>query len=174
VRIADEDGRELPPGQVGEIRVRSPFVCRGYWNRPDLTAASLREGWWHTGDLGWRDEEGFLWISGRLKDMIKSGTENIYPIEVEQVIATLEGVVETAVVGIPDEQWGEAVAAFVVRTPGSSLDAATVIEHCRQQLAAYKRPRHVVFVDSLPRNTTNKVSKATLRAALPGAGLPRI
>jgi fatty-acyl-CoA synthase len=167
VRIAGEDGRELPPGRVGELRVRSPFVCRGYWNRPDLTAASLREGWWHTGDLGWRDEDGFIWISGRLKDMIKSGTENIYPVEVEQVIASLEGVAETAVVGIPDEQWGEAVAAFVVRTPGSSLDAATVIEHCRQQLAGYKKPRHVVFVDSLPRNTTNKVSKAALRAALP-------
>lgn len=166
VRIAGEDGRALPPTQVGELLVRSGFVCRGYWNRPELTAASMRNGWWHTGDLGWQDEEGFIWISGRLKDMIKSGTENIYPLEVEQVIAALEGVAETAVVGIPDEQWGEAVAAFVVRTPGSGLDAASVIEHCRQHLASYKKPRHVVFVDSLPRNTTNKVSKAALRELL--------
>jgi fatty-acyl-CoA synthase len=172
VRIVGEDGRALPPQQVGELAVRSAFVCRGYWNRPDLTEASLRNGWWHTGDLGWQDEEGFIWISGRLKDMIKSGTENIYPVEVEQVIAGLEGVAEAAVVGIPDEQWGEALAAFVVRTPGSRLDAASVIEHCRQHLASYKKPRHVVFVDSLPRNTTNKVSKPALRAGFAALGRP--
>lgn len=164
VRIAGEDGRALGPREVGEVLVRSPFVCRGYWNRPELTAASLRNGWWHTGDLAWRDEEGFIWMSGRLKDMIKSGTENIYPIEIEQVIASLDGVAEAAVVGVPDEQWGEAVAAFVVRLPGSRLDATSVIEYCKRHLASYKKPRHVLFIDSLPRNTTNKVSKAALRA----------
>jgi fatty-acyl-CoA synthase len=164
IRIAAEDGQGLAPNEVGEVLVRSPFVCRGYWNQPELTAASLRDGWWHTGDLGWQDEEGFLWISGRRKDMIKSGAENIYPVEVEQVIATLQGVVENAVVGVPDERWGETVAAYIVRDRESTLDAAAVIEHCRRHLASYKKPRYVFFVDSLPRNTTNKVLKAALRA----------
>jgi fatty-acyl-CoA synthase len=169
VRIADEDGVALPAGEVGEVLVRSPFVCQGYWNRPDLTAANRRNGWWRTGDLARRDDEGFLWIAGRLKDMIKSGGENIYPAEVEQVISGLIGVAEAAVVGVPDEQWGEAVAAFVVKLPGARLDADLVIEHCRQHLASYKKPRHVLFVESLPRNATNKVSKAALRAQFTAA-----
>ena len=164
VRIADEEGHALGPGQVGEILVRSPFVCRGYWNRPDLTAQSQRDGWWRTGDLAWRDEEGFLWISGRSKDLIKSGTESIWPIEVEQVIAELPGVVEVGVIGVPDQEWGEAVAAFVVASADAALDAAAVIEHCRQHLASYKKPRHVRFVAALPRNTTNKVDKNALRS----------
>ena len=167
VRIGDEHDRPLGPGQVGEILVRSPFVCRGYWNRPDETAASQRNGWWHTGDLAWRDEEGDIWISGRSKDLIKSGTENIYPIEVEQVIATLDGVVEVGVIGVPDEEWGETVAAFVVKAPDAAIDAVRVIEHCRAHLASYKKPRHVVFVDSLPRGTTSKVSKNALREQWP-------
>lgn len=163
VRIADGEGRPLPSGTVGEVLVRSPFVCRGYWNRPDLTAAAQRGGWWHTGDLAWRDEDGYLWIAGRSKDLIKSGTESIYPIEVEQVIATLEGVDEVSVIGVPDELWGESVAAFVVRRPGVDVDARRVIEHCRSRMAGYKKPRHVMFVDSLPRGATNKVSKELLR-----------
>jgi fatty-acyl-CoA synthase len=164
LRIADPEGEPLPRGQVGEILVRSPFVCRGYWNRPEATAESLRGGWWRTSDLGRRDDEGDLWIGGRSKDMIKSGTENIYPIEIEQVIAALDGVAETAVVGVPDDEWGESVAAFVVAAPGALLDAARVIEHCRAHLASYKKPRHVRFVESLPRTTVNKVAKDVLRA----------
>ena len=168
VRIADEHDRPLPAGQIGELLVRGPFVCRGYWNRPELTAESSRDGWWHTGDLGFRDDEGFITISGRRKDMIKSGTENIYPTEVEQVIAALPGVVEVGVIGVPDETWGETVAAFVVRAPGAGLDAAAVIAHCRENLASYKKPRHVLFVENLPRNTTNKVDKNALRAQFAG------
>jgi fatty-acyl-CoA synthase len=163
VRIADANGQPRPATQVGEILVRGPFVCRGYWNRPELTAESSRNGWWHTGDLAWRDEEGFIYISGRSKDMIKSGAENIYPIEVEQVIAALPGVVEVGVIGVPDEHWGEAVTAFVVKAPGAAFDAAAVVAHCRENLASYKKPRYVLFVENLPRGTTNKVDKNALR-----------
>ena len=163
VRIADDEGRAVGAGGVGEILVRSPFVCRGYWRRPEETAKSQRDGWWRTGDLGWRDTEGFLWIAGRSKDLIKSGTESIYPVEVEQAIAMLPGVREVAVVGVPDDEWGEAVAAFVVCDAGTGIDAERVVAHCREQLASYKKPRHVVFIDSLPRGATGKVSKPELR-----------
>ena len=131
--------------------------------RSEATTAQLRDGWWYTGDLAMRDDEGFVWISGRSKDMIKSGTENIYPIEVEQVIAGMPGVVEVGVVGVPDEAWGESVAAFVVTAPGSQLDSVAIVAHCREHLASYKKPRHVVFVEALPRGTTNKVAKDVLR-----------
>lgn len=164
VRIADEEGRAVSgAGAVGEILVRSPFVCRGYWNRPEETARSLRDGWWRTGDLGWRDDEGFLWIAGRSTDLIKSGAESIYPIEVEQAIAMLPGVQEVGVVGVPDDEWGETVAAYVVKDPAVRLDTEQILAHCRQWLAGYKKPRHVVFIDSLPRGPTSKVSKAALR-----------
>ena len=145
VRIADDRGAPVRPGEVGEILVRSPFVCRGYWNRPERRPKSSRDGWWHTGDLARRDDEGYLYISGRRKDMIKSGTENIYPIDVEQVIATLPGVIDVGVIGVPDETWGETVAAFVVKARGAKLDARRVIAHCRENLASYKKPRYVLF-----------------------------
>jgi fatty-acyl-CoA synthase len=163
IRIADERGGLVAPGLVGELLVRSPFVCNGYWRSEEIS--SFRHGaWWHTGDLAWRDDEGFIWIAGRKKDMIISGAENIYPVEVEQVIAGLSGVVEVAVVGVPDEEWGESVAAYVVRAAGTTVDSSQIIEHCRRNLASYKKPRHVIFVDSLPRTTVNKVSKGKLRA----------
>ena len=170
VRIADADDRELGPDEVGELLVRSPFVCRGYWNRPEETAASQRNGWWRTGDLAYRDAGGYLWISGRSKDLIKSGTMNIYPIEVEQVIASMDGVIEVGVIGVPDDEWGESVTAYVVAAPGAGVDAQRVIDHCRQNLASFKKPRHVVFVDSLPRGTTNKVAKSVLREQWRDAG----
>ncbi len=163
VRIVDEAGRALGAGEVGELTVRGPFVCPGYWMRPEATAAQSRDGWWFTGDLASRDEEGFIWIAGRIKDMVKSGTENIYPIEVEQVIAAIDGVVEVGVIGVPDPDWGESVVAFVVLAQGCDLDAARTIEYCRMHLASYKKPRHVRFVESLPRGTTNKVAKNVLR-----------
>ncbi len=164
MRIVDERGRVLGDGEVGEIAVRSPFVCKGYWGKPDATADALRGGWWHTGDLASKDADGFVWIAGRQKDMIISGTENIYPIEVEQVIASLAGVSEVAVVGVPDEHWGESVVAVVVCEAGVGLEAAQVIEHCRRHLASYKKPRQVLFRESLPRPGGSKVSKASLRA----------
>jgi fatty-acyl-CoA synthase len=163
VRIEDPEGRPLGAGEVGEIVVRSPFVCRGYWNQPAENGSQVRNGWWLTGDLAWRDEDGYLWFAGRRKDMLKTGGENVFPIEVEQAIATLKGVVEVSVVGVPDETWGEAVAAFVVTEPDSTLDAQTIIAHCKSQLASYKKPRHVRFLDRLPRGTTNKVLKNELR-----------
>lgn len=163
VRIVDELGETVAPEVVGELVVRSPFVCLGYWMRPQESAAHMRDGWWYTGDLAYRDADGFIWIAGRRKDMIKSGAENIYPIEVEQVIATIPGVTEVAVIGVPDAHWGESVAAYVVVRPGTILTAQSIIDHCREHLASYKKPRHVVFVDGLPRGTTNKVAKNQLR-----------
>src|ERR1043166_346324 len=163
LRIVDDSDRPLSRGAVGELVVRSPFVCAGYWERPDETAFATRGGWWHTGDLARQDEEGFVWIEGRKKDMIISGAENIYPIEVEQVIATLPGVAEVAVVGVPDAEWGEAVMAYIVRQSGEALEASQVVEHCRRYLASYKKPRHIAFVEALPRTTVNKVAKAKLR-----------
>jgi fatty-acyl-CoA synthase len=168
VRVADDNGRVLQPGKVGELLVRSPFVFCGYWGDRE-TESFLRHGWWHTGDLAWRDDEGFIWIAGRKKDMIISGAENIYPIEVEQVIANLDGVADVAVVGVPDEEWGEAVAAYVVKAPGADLETAEVVEHCKRNLASYKKPRHVIFVESLPRTTVNKISKDILRAQFAAA-----
>jgi fatty-acyl-CoA synthase len=162
LRVVDGEGKALAHGKVGELAVRSPFVCGGYW-RPEDTTTGLRGGWWHTGDLAWIDDEGFVWIAGRKKDMIISGAENIYPGEVEQVVAELPGVVEAAVVGVPDDEWGESIAAFVVRQPGSALDEAGIVEHCRRNLASYKKPRHVFYIDALPRTGANKVSKPMLR-----------
>ncbi len=161
VRIADERGRALGANEVGEILVRSPFVCRGYWNQPQT---KVGDGWWRTGDLARRDEEGFIWIEGRAKDLIKSGAEAIYPIEVEQAIAELDAVEEVSVIGVPDDEWGESVVAFVVKRPAADIDAARVIAHCRERLASYKKPRYVIFVENLPRGTTSKVSKQALRA----------
>ena len=163
VRIVGMSDEPVARGSVGELVVRSPFVCDGYWNEPEQTTASRLDRWWRTGDLVSQDEDGFLWIEGRKKDMIISGAENIYPIEIERVIAALPGVREVGIVGVPDALWGEAVAAFVVREPGSSLDASSIVAHCKGHLASYKKPKHVRFVDSLPRTTVNKVSKALLR-----------
>lgn len=166
VRIADDQGDALEAGNVGEVLVRSPFVCRGYWDRPELTAAALKRGWWHTGDLGKTDEDGYLTIVGRKKDIIRSAGENIYPLEIEEVIRELEGVAEVAVIGIPDDYYGEAVAACVVKRPESTLDEQTIVAHCRQQLAGFKKPGLVKFLPSLPRTTVNKISKEAIRNLL--------
>ncbi len=163
IKIFDDHGREAAPGVPGELAIRSPVVCKGYWRKPAETEAALREGWWHTGDLAWKDEEGFLWIAGRKTDLIISGAENIYPVEIERVISMLKGVAEVAVVGVPDKHWGETVAAFVVRKPGDGVDEAAVIDHCRENLASYKKPRYVFFLDELPRTPVGKVSKEVLR-----------
>jgi fatty-acyl-CoA synthase len=163
VRIADDNETPVPDAGTGELLVRSPFVCKGYFNPPE-GMAYRPGGWWHTGDLARRDADGFIWIAGRKKDMIISGAENIYPVEIEQVIAEVDGVVDVAVVGVPDDEWGESVAAYIVLAPDKSLDPTAIVDHCRRHLAGYKKPRHVFFVDSLPRTTVNKVSKETLRA----------
>jgi acyl-CoA synthetase (AMP-forming)/AMP-acid ligase II len=166
VRVLDDDGAEVPAGEVGEACVRGPAVMLGYWNRPEATAETLRDGWLHTGDLGRIDDHGYLYLLDRAKDLIISGGSNVYAVEVEAALADHPLVREVAVVGLPDRTWGELVAAVVVSdTPGDET-AATLTEHCTVALAGYKRPRRYVFRDALPRNAYGKVLKRELRAEL--------
>jgi acyl-CoA synthetase (AMP-forming)/AMP-acid ligase II len=163
--IWDDEGRSLPAGERGEVVLRGPKVFKGYWRDPDATAAAFAGGWFHTGDIGVRDEDGYLFIVDRLKDMILSGGENIAGSEVERVLYEHAAVLEVAVVGRPDERWGEVPVAFVARRPevGATVTADDLIEHCRGQLAKFKVPKDVVFVDALPRNPSGKVLKRELR-----------
>lgn len=166
VRIFDEDDCEVPRGTVGEICARGPMVMAGYWNQREATDQALRGGWMHTGDAGYIDEQGFLFVVDRLKDMIISGGENVYSAEVEAAISLMEGVHQCAVFGVPHQKWGEAVHAVIVPKPGASLDAESVIAHCREQIAGYKLPRSIeVRTEPLPLSGANKVLKRDLRAA---------
>jgi len=169
IRIVDDSGRELPRGEVGEIVVRGPMVTRGYWRLPEATAAALRNGWFHTGDGGHMDAEGYLFIADRLKDMIISGGENVYPAEVEAALRSHPAVADAAVIGVPDARWGEAVHAVVVLRAAADADPATVgdtlLAWCRQQLAGYKCPRSFSVTDALPLSAAGKVLKTVLRAA---------
>lgn len=165
LRIADPDDRPVPRGVVGEIQVRGPTVMLGYWNRPDLTEAALRGGWMHTGDGGYLDEDGYLVVVDRLKDMIVSGGENVYSAEVENAIHRHPAVAECAVFGIPDPVWGEAVHAVVVPKDGEELTSAAVIAHCRSLIAGYKCPKAVeIQAELLPRSGVGKILKGALRA----------
>ncbi|SFP98800.1 Acyl-CoA synthetase (AMP-forming)/AMP-acid ligase II [Variovorax sp. OK605] len=163
LRIVDGDDHELPHGQVGEIVARGPMVMKGYWNKPQETEAALRGGWMHTGDGGYMDEEGFVYVVDRMKDMIVSGGENVYSAEVENAIAQLPQVLMSAVIGVPDEKWGERVHAVIVRREGMALEAADVIAHCRGHIAGYKCPRSVEFRDALPLSAAGKLQKFQLR-----------
>jgi acyl-CoA synthetase (AMP-forming)/AMP-acid ligase II len=163
VRVVDENDRPLPPGTIGEVVGRGPQLMRGYWNLPEATKEALRGGWMHTGDAGMLDAEGYLYIQDRVKDMIVSGGENVYPREVEAVLFQHPALADAAVIGVPDERWGEAVKAVVVLRPGRSASAEEIIEFCKGRLAGYKRPRSVDFVDALPRNPSGKVLKRELR-----------
>jgi acyl-CoA synthetase (AMP-forming)/AMP-acid ligase II len=163
MRIVDATGRDVPDGEVGQVLIRGPQLMQGYWRRPEATAEALRGGWMHSGDAAYRDADGYVYICDRVKDMIISGGENVYPREVEDVLLGLPGVAEAAVIGVPDERWGEVGKALVVRVPGSDLTAGDVIAHCRSRLAGYKRPHSVEFVADLPRNATGKVLKRVLR-----------
>jgi acyl-CoA synthetase (AMP-forming)/AMP-acid ligase II len=165
VAIQDADGRPLAPGDVGEVVVRGASVMSGYWGRPDATAESLREGWLHTGDLGRLTDDGVLYLLDRTKDMIISGGSNVYAVEVEQVLSAHPGVGDVAVIGVPDDLWGEVVVAVVVPADGD-IDAAVLEQHCRASLAGYKIPRRWLQVESLPRNAYGKVVKRDLRARL--------
>ncbi len=164
VRIVDDADRPLPNGETGEIVVRSDLVMRGYWRRPDETAEALRGGWLHTGDVGHLDDAGYLFVTDRKKDLIISGGSNIYPREVEEVLLRHPAVAECAVLGIPDERWGESVLAVVVRELGSDVTSTELIAHCQTGLASYKKPRRVEFADALPKNATGKVLRRELRA----------
>lgn len=163
VRIVDEAGREAPPETAGEIIVKGPTVFSRYWNNPEATAAVLRDGWFHTGDVGKRDVEGFIYIVGRKNDLIICAGENIYAAEVEQAIEALDPVAEAAVVGVPDPTRGETAAAFVVMKAGGALTAEGLTAALRGRLAPYKIPRQVVFVESLPRTGSGKVHKDELK-----------
>ncbi len=165
IRILDADGRELPAGEVGEICLKSDWLMRGYWNRPEATAEAIQDGWFHTGDAGYFDEEGYLYIHDRLKDMIISGGENIYPAEVENALFAHPAVADVAVIGVPDDKWGEAVKAIVVRKPDQALEADELIAFARERIARYKAPRSVDFVEALPRNPSGKVLRRELREA---------
>ncbi len=164
VRIAGDDGEEVAVGEVGEIQVRGPAVMSGYWNRPEATAETITpEGWLKTGDAGYRNEDGYFFVHDRVKDMIVSGGENVYPAEVENAILGCPGVADAAVIGVPDARWGEAVKAIVVRAPGSEIDEDAVIAWARERIAGYKAPKSVDFIEVLPRNATNKVLRRVLR-----------
>ncbi len=162
IRIVGEDGKEVPVGEVGEILVSGPTVMKGYYKDPEATAEVIKGGWLHTGDLGRYDEDGYLYIAGRLKDMIIRGGQNIYPAQVENILSVMPGVEECCIVGVHEERWGQEVLAVVKRAEGSALTEQDVIAYCREHLAVYKCPRFVEFLAELPKTATGKIKKAEL------------
>lgn len=163
LRIVDDHGRPLPIGELGEIACKSPLATHGYYKNPEATSASFRDGWFYTGDLGYFDEEGYLFVAGRKKDMIKSGGISIYPLEIESVIYSHPAVAAAAVIGVPDREWGEAVKAVVVVKPGCTLDGETILAYCKERLSGYKVPKSVEFRSSLPMTEIGKVNKVRLK-----------
>lgn len=163
-RIVDETGRDLPEGERGELWLRGPSITPGYWGKPQLTAEAFHEGWFRTGDIASRDRDGFYYLVDRSKDMFISGGENVYPAEVEAVIAELAEVAEVAVVGVPDPQWGEVGRAYVVLAPGREMQVEDIASHCRGRLARYKTPATIVITSTIERTATGKIHKSSLRA----------
>ena len=163
VIIGDEDDNELPRGQVGEILIRAPWLMKGYWNMPEATAQAMRGGWYHSGDAGYMDDEGFIYIHDRVKDMIVSGGENIYPAEVESALSHHPAISDVAVIGVPSERWGEEVKAVVVLEPGAALTEQELIAFARTRIGGYKVPKSVDFIGVLPRNPSGKLLKKELR-----------
>ena len=164
IRVTGEDGRPLPVGEIGEVEVRGPLVMAGYWNRPDATADTIRDGWLRTGDMGELDADGFLTLRDRSKDLIISGGTNIYPREVEEALLSHPGVAEVSVIGLPDPEWGEIVAAYVVAEAGHDPTPAELDAHCLDRIARFKRPKRYVRLAELPKNNYGKVLKTALRA----------
>jgi long-chain acyl-CoA synthetase len=164
IKVVDPDtGVEVPAGVVGEVLTRSAFNMLGYWNNPEDTARTVTDGWLHTGDAGYLDADGYLFLHDRIKDMVVSGGENIYPAEVENVLLGIPGVADAAVIGVPDERWGETVKAIVVQAPGADITADTIVASCRERLAHYKCPTSVDFAEAVPRNPSGKILKRDLR-----------
>jgi acyl-CoA synthetase (AMP-forming)/AMP-acid ligase II len=163
VRIVDDKDNDVKPGEVGEITIRSKQVMVEYWHKPDDTRANIVNGWLHTGDMGYYDEEGYIYIVDRKKDMIITGGENVYPREVEEILYQHPAVLETTVIGIPDPYWIERVHAVVVTKKGASTTAEELIAFCKEHIAGYKAPKSVEFVDSLPKNPAGKILKRELR-----------
>jgi fatty-acyl-CoA synthase len=162
VRIVNESGHECQPNEVGELRIRGPHVIPGYWNNPGATSKTIIDGWLHTGDLACRDEEGYISIVGRSKDMIISGGENIYPAEIESVMLGHPAIAESAVIGVPDTKWGEVGRAIVVLRAGANVSADELLDYMRDFLAPYKLPKSIVFVKHLPRTGAGKIDKKVL------------
>jgi acyl-CoA synthetase (AMP-forming)/AMP-acid ligase II len=165
IKVFDAEGTEQPVGEVGEIVVRSLQNTLGYWNLPDATAHLLHDGWLHTGDAGFFDRDGYLYVYDRVKDMIISGAENIYPAEVESALFGHPALADVAVIGVPDDQWGESVKAVVVLQAGKTATEAELIAYCRERIAHFKAPKSIDFVEELPRNGSGKLLKRVLRAA---------
>jgi len=172
IRIVDDAGRELAQGEIGEILVRSRSVIAGYWRMPEATREAIRDGWFHTGDLGYLDEDRYLFLVDRKKDMVVSGGVNIYTKEIEAVLYTHPAVLEAAVIGLPDENWGESVTAVLALKPGASVSEDEVIALCREALASYKKPRRVLFLPELPKNPSGKILKRELRQQFAAPVLP--
>ena len=170
VRIVDETGTHLGAGQAGEILIRSESVCAGYWNNPEDSARAIRDGWFYTGDLGYLDADRYLFVVDRKKDVVISGGMNVYSKEVESVLYRHPAVLEAAVIGLPDEEWGEMVTAVIALKPGQEASTEALVDLCKASLAGYKKPRKVVFLDELPKNPSGKILKRVLRenlAAMP-------
>ncbi|MCK4795002.1 MAG: AMP-binding protein, partial [Desulfobacteraceae bacterium] len=165
VRLIDDNGNKVKPGDVGEVIVRGNHIMTGYWNRPEETAQTLKDGWVHTSDLGYADSRGFVFLVDRKKDMIISGAFNIYPKEIEDVVVTHPKVKEVAVIGVPDKKWGEAIKAVVVPKEGDEITEQEIIEYCGDHMASFKKPKSVDVVTELPRNPYGKIQKAVLREA---------
>ena len=168
VRIVDEAGADLGAGETGEILIKSESVIAGYWNNPEETAHAIRDGWFHTGDLGYLDEDRYLFVVDRRKDMVISGGMNVYSKEIESVLYRHPAVLEAAVIGVPDEKWGEIVTAVIALKPGREASERELVDLCRASLAGYKKPRKVFFLDELPKNPSGKILKRVLRKNLAG------
>ncbi|MBX3481219.1 MAG: long-chain-fatty-acid--CoA ligase [Caulobacter sp.] len=165
IRVITPEGQPGKPGEVGEVEIRGPGIMKGYWKRPEATADAINpEGWFRSGDAGFFDDEGYLYIHDRVKDMIVTGGENVYPAEVENALFSHPAIADAAVIGVPDERWGEAVKAIVVIKAGQSASADDLIAHCRGRIAGYKCPKSVDVIDVLPRNPSGKVLRRELRA----------
>ena len=173
VRIIDEAGNELPTGETGEILIKSRSVIAGYWKNPEETANVIKDGWFHTGDLGYLDDERYLFVVDRKKDMVVSGGVNIYSKEIESVLYRHPAVLEAAVIGLPDEDWGEIVTAVIATRPGLDVTGQELIDYCSASLAGYKKPKKVLFLDELPKNPSGKILKRVLRENLTNPGKAR-
>ncbi|MFI4998625.1 MAG: long-chain fatty acid--CoA ligase [Reyranellales bacterium] len=174
IRIVDDHDKDVAPGGIGELLIKGPNITPGYWNKPEATAQAFTDGWLHTGDAARMDDEGFVYIVDRWKDMYISGGENVYPAEVENVLFQLPQVADAAIIGVPNERWGEVGMAIIVRKPDQVLEEGDVIRHCLGRLAKFKVPQSVAFVDVLPRNATGKVLKRELRVQFVGTSAPAI
>jgi long-chain acyl-CoA synthetase len=161
--IVDDSGKPLPAGEKGEIVIRGPQIMKGYWNRPQETAKAIRNGWLHTGDVGYVDTDGYYWITNRKKDLIIKGGENISPRTIEEVLYKCPGVSEAAVIGVKDIKYGEEIKAFVVLHPGGKASVDEILAFCRTRLNNFLMPKYIVFLDAMPKSLVGKILKSKLR-----------